>query len=282
MYKWILLALFVILASSGCATAPKGVDVAKKTNTTVHQKVDGGIELPPLDSKDKLVSFDLKSTAQYDVQAQQLSQKIRTALEARGWKVVEPSQSKLAIVITVEGLEQSVYNQRPSSGSTGGVVGGVLGGIASGNVNGALLGAIAGAIAEKSFSNDAQDIYWQMNTRVAFRTKGMDLTKVRSIAVNTPSEFGDQRDTRRISRMSRNEEERLEILQRAEERAQRRAKLNGQEYKAQEVKAEQNVNEWSKPTTLAFSHSANKADLQLDEALNALHQAFVNSLSGVM
>lgn len=278
--KKLIISLMAVAILSGCAAQPRGVDVAKKTEVIVHQQVKGGIEVPPLDSNEKLVSFDIKSQAQYDIQAQALAEKLKSALAVRGWKVVEPSKSKLSIAITVEGLEQTVYNQKVPSGSTGGAVGAVLGGIASGNVNGVLLGGIAGVIAEKTMSNSAQDIYWQMNTRVSFRSKdGLEIDKVSTINTNTPSEFGDQRDQRRASRMLRHEEYRLETLRLQEEKLLRRqGKTSNQEVAVKE-KAK---NEWSNPVVVQFSQSANKADLTLDEALPALQNSLVNSLSGVL
>jgi outer membrane lipoprotein SlyB len=276
--KKILISLIFIAILSGCAAQPRGVDVSKKTEIIVHQNVKGGIEIPPVDSNEKMVSFDIKSQAQYDVKASLLTEKLKAALAVRGWKVVEPSKAKLSIAITVEGLEQTVYNQKVPSGATGGVVGAVLGGIASsGNVNGVLLGGIAGAIAEKTMSSSAQDIYWQMNTRVTFRSKdGLEIDKVATINTNTPSEFGDQRDQRRATRMLRDEEYRLETLRLQEEKRLRR---QGKQEVAVKEKAK---NEWSNPVVVQFSQSANKADLTLDEALPSLQNSLVNSLSGVL
>jgi hypothetical protein len=267
-----LFTLFIAIASSailaGCAANPM-VNVDKKTTPIVHQKVQGGVDIAPMDSKDKLFSLDIKSQAQYDVQAQALASSVQQALTARGWKMVEPSQSKLAVAIVVEQLEQTVYNQKTASGATGGVVGGILGGILGNSVNGALLGGLAGAGIEKLVTGtSSQDIYWQMNTRVSFRTKkGVDLNEVHSTAANAPHEQGDAADIRRKSRFERLSEE---------------IRNKQVQSKIANMSVATPTTEWSNPTVVRFQHSVNKADLQLEEALPELQQAFSRSLGGVL
>lgn len=273
---------FLLLTSllSGCASVGPTVNVSKKTDMIIHQKVQGGVEVAPVDSKDKVFSLEVKSQAQYDIQSMSLAAKVTKALADRGWKQVEPSQAKLSVSITVEKLEQTVYNQKPTVGVQGGAVGAILGGIITGNVNGAVLGGLAGVMGERALSSSSQDIYWQMDTRVVFRHKnGVDINAVSATDVNTPAEYGDAADSRRYSRMTRTEESRLSKFQQLEQKlAAKRAHSDGQLVAEKSARS----TDWSDPVIVRLQHSANKADLALDEALPALQGAFAQSLGGII
>lgn len=278
--KSIFVFLLLSVLLSGCASVGPTVNVSKKTDMVIHQKVQGGVDVAPVDSKDKVFSLEVKSQAQYDIQSVALAAKVTKALAERGWKQVEPSQAKLSVTITIEKLEQTVYNQKQTVGFQGGAAGAILGGIVTGNINGAVLGGLAGVIGERALSSSSQDIYWQMDTRVVFRHKnGVDINAVSATDANTPAEYGDAADARRYSRMARTEESRLSKFQQLEQKlASKRARNDGQPVAEKSVR----TTDWSDPVIVRLQHSANKADLTLDEALPALQGAFAQSLGGII
>lgn len=284
MKKIILAAAItaVVATTTGCVSTQPKVDVAKKTQVTLHQKTIGAVELSPVDTADKLYYIEVKSQAQHDFKSAQLASKVEAALADRGWKKAEPSRAKLAVSVVIESLEQTLYNQEQSNGVKGAVAGGVAGAVLGGDAKGALIGGVLGFGLDKlmnSASNDDQDIYWQMNTRVSFRTKdGIDLNQISSIDANNATEYGTAMDQRRASRMSRTEEARLERLKQLEEMRLRQSMRGGKS--SAEVKKPST--EWSNPALVKFVHTANKANLTFDEAMPELEKAFVNSISGIL
>lgn len=283
MKKIILAAAItaVVATTTGCVSTQPKVDVSKKTQVTLHQKTIGAIELSPVDTADKLYYIEVKSQAQHDFKSTQLAAKVEAALAERGWKKAEPSKAKLAVSVVIESLEQTLYNQEQSTGVKGAVAGGVAGAVLGGDAKAALIGGVIGYGIDKlsSNANDDQDIYWQMNTRVTFRTKeGIDLNQISSIDANAATEYGTAMDQRRASRMTRMEEARLERLKQLEEFKLRQALRNGTN--AQEIKKPKT--DWSNPAVVKFVHTANKANLTFDEAMPELEKAFINSISGIL
>lgn len=251
--KLVLSAMIFGVFLSGCLT----------TTLQTNAKMTQSIFIEPVAKDKRLVFLSIKNTSGHDVN---LEPKLRSALESKGYKIVDdPEMATYILNTNILYCDKKSENNAAAAAGVGAITGGAIGAYNHSTVTATSVGGLAGAAVGGIIGKLTEDTIWQMQVDINIRQKAKGKVLSSNANVAGQASVSDGRKTGFLNSFT------------GDVRGQTTGKLNSNQINSTQQTYE---SDYIEKSTMIFAE-ATKMGLNLPEATPILEDKIASQIAGL-